>query len=251
MQRKRMITLRGISLMIGVVTVCGALAEQDGGDAKPFAAAFALLVAVWLVTAGSMTLAWLAGLRRAAFRQPAPARRPASGEPPRRRGNGDLIERLCRKSGWVVTRREGDHYQIRSGDHRPAVCIEVRYSQNCRNIVMQSWFPVRFSLEKPPAGLFARVLLRSSSLVWGSWTMNLGPNCDAALVVAVTLHTSGLTAELFRDVCEEIAGEIRAFTQELHDKFAYDLGGVMPEATPWEVRGGVPARRGDSVPGVW
>jgi hypothetical protein len=177
-----------------------------------------------------------------------PAGRP---EPPRRRGGGNLIERLCRQTGWVLTGREADRYQVRSGDHRPPIYIELRYSERAPNIVLQSFFPIRFSMEKPPSGLFARVLMRGTALSWASWGLSIGPNCDAALVVSAGLPRAGLSAALFRDVCEEIAGEIRGFRQELHDKFAWDLGGAAPEAMPWEKRSGVPARRHENLPGVW
>jgi hypothetical protein len=58
-----------------------------------------------------------------------------------------------------------------------------------------------------------------------------------------------MNAGLLRDVCEEIAGEIRGFRQELHEKFAWDLDGS--EVMPREARGGVPARRGENLPAAW
>ena len=58
-------------------------------------------------------------------------------------------------------------------------------------------------------------------------------------------------ARVFKGICEEITNEIRAFHQELHDKFAYDLGGVMPEAAPGNWHGGLPVRRGQTLPGVF
>lgn len=162
---------------------------------------------------------------------------------------GNVIESLCRTIGWVVTRREADIYQVRSGDHRANVYIEIRYNERSPNVVFQSFFPIRFSLDEPPAGLFGRVLLRTASLTWASWALNIGESCDAQLCVNAGLPTTALDARLFGKVCEEIAAEIRGMRQELHDKFAYDLGGVMPEAIPREMRVELPVRRGDNLPG--
>jgi hypothetical protein len=204
----------------------------------------------WL--AMSMVLViWTAVLWARGDRAPRPARQPAWPEPSSSRQGGDAIEHLCRDAGWVVTGREVDRYEVRSADHRKNVYIELRYNERYPNIVFQSWFGIRFSMEKPPAGLFARVLLRSTSLCWASWSLHLGQSCEACLTVRASLPKSAMNAGLFRDVCEEIADEIRGFRQELHEKFAYDLGGAAPEAMPRDVRGGVPARRGEHLPGVW
>ncbi len=170
--------------------------------------------------------------------------RPAWSQLPVPQRAGNVIESLCRKIGWVVTRREADIYQVRSGDHQTNVYIEVRYNERSPNVVFQSFFPIRFSLENPPAGLFGRVLLRSASLTWTSWALNIGETCDAQLCVNAGLPTTALDAGLFGKVCEEIAAEIRGMRQELHDKFSYDLGGVMiPEAMPREMPVELPVRR--------
>jgi hypothetical protein len=218
-----------------------ALEKHGSAGAK---AALALAGLVWLATTA------VVGVAHAAARVLPAARRSESALSAR--SSGDLIEGLCHESGWVLTGREVDRYQVRSGDHRSNVYIELRHSDSYRNIVLQSWFPIRFSLEKPPSGLFARVLLRSSSLTWSSWSLNIGPNCDAALVVGASLPVAGMNAALFCNVCEEMAGEIRGFRQELYEKFAYDLGdGRMPMMAPGPARGGLPVRRGTNVPGIW
>lgn len=162
---------------------------------------------------------------------------------------GNMIEGWCRQTGWVLADRVGDHYRVRSGDSRSPVTIEVRYTERQVNVVFQSFFAVRFSLEKPPAGLFARVLLRSTSLKWASWGMSIGESCEACLYVSASIPSSSADARVFNAICQEIANEIRAFHQELHDKFAYDLSGVTPEVTPWDRRGGLPMRWGDNLPG--
>ena len=130
--------------------------ESRGSDRDK--AVLAAVGLVWLATTV------VVGMAHFVFRLSARAGGSASRLRPRQ--SGDLIARLCDETGWVLTGREADRYQVRSGDHRANVYIELRYSERYRNAVFQSWFPVRFSLEKPPAGLFARVLLRSSSLTW-------------------------------------------------------------------------------------
>ena len=132
---------------------------------------------------------------------------------------------------------------MRSRGTLSPVAIEVCYGERQVNVLFQSWLPIRFSLERPPAGLFARVLLRGHPLNWSAWQMSIGGSCEACLYVSASVPRTALDARLFQEVCTEIANEIRGFHQELHDKFAYDLGGVMPEAMPREARGGVPARR--------
>jgi hypothetical protein len=170
---------------------------------------------------------------------------------PQVRGTADVIEQRCREAGWVFVSREVDLYRVRSGDYKSPVYIDIRSSERFSSAVFMSWFPIRFSLEKPPAGLFARVLLRSLSLTWGSWQMSIGQSSEACLCVRARLPAAALTAELFRDVCEEIAGEIRAFHQELHDKFAYNMGTVMTDGPTPGGRGGLAVRQDDNLPGVW
>jgi hypothetical protein len=163
----------------------------------------------------------------------------------------DLIERLCDETGWVLAGREADLYRVRSGDHRAPVYIDIRYSEQYCNAVFQSWFPVKFSLEQPPAGLFGRVLLRSIYLRWASWEMSAGRSCEACLVLSACLPVAGMHADLFRPVCEEIATEIRRLRRELHDKFAYDLGeDPTPMTAAGEPRGGLPGRQADTLPAV-
>ena len=69
----------------------------------------------------------------------------------------DTIERLCLDSGWVFISREVDYYRVRSGGHQSNVYVDIRSSERFSNMLFQCWFPIRFSLEKPPSGLFGRV----------------------------------------------------------------------------------------------
>jgi hypothetical protein len=160
----------------------------------------------------------------------------------------NLIQQLCRKTGWGLLGQEAGRYQVRSrGTHSP-VSIEVCYSERQVNVLFQAWFPIRFSLEKRPSGLFARVLLRNHPLHWSSWQMSIGGSCEACLYLIASVPRTALDAGLFQEVCTEIANELRDFHQELHDKFLYDLGGVMPESMPRDVQVELPVRRNWYLP---
>ena len=220
----------------------------DASDAVFACSLFALIVmatAIYKLVYKGPSGRWRAHVRETAS---APATRPAWPQQPVPQCAGNVIESLCRKTGWVVTRREADIYQVRSGDHRQNVYIEIRYSERSPNVVFQSFFPIRFSLTNPPNQLFARVLLRTASLSWASWALNIGENCDAQLCVNAGVPTTALDARLFGKVCDEIADEVRGMRQELHEKFSYDLGGVMPQALPREMRVELPVRRSWHLP---
>ena len=207
--------------------------------------ALAVIIVVWLGT----TI--VAGMVHAAFKGTARLKRAAWPRVVPAQPGGDLVSRLCRETGFVLTGREADHYQVRSGDHYPPVYIELRYSERRPNVMFQAWFPVRFSLEKPPAGLFARVLLRNTSMTWAAWGMSIGQSCEACLYVSAASPQRAIDSRVFNAICQEITGEVREFRQELHEKFAYDLGDVVPEIMSRDVRGGVPMRRRNNLPGVF
>ena len=127
-----------------------------------------------------------------------PARRQEPPGRPQVRGTADLIEQCCRETDWVFVSREVDLYRVRSGDHRSNVYVDIRHSERFSSVVFQSWFPIRFSLEKPPAGLFARVLLRSLELRWASWQLSIGQSAEACLCVCARLPVEAVNGRLFR-----------------------------------------------------
>jgi hypothetical protein len=194
---------------------------------------------VYLLFAGGFALAWLA-IGRSSAARPATLVKPSGLA---RQPTRSLIERLCQETGWGLLGQEAGRYQVRSRDTDSPVAIEVCYGERQVNVLFQSWLPIRFSLERPPAGLFARVMLRGHTLNWSGWQMSIGGSCEACLYLSASVPRTALDAGLFQEVCTEIADELRDFHLELHDKFAYDLGGVAAEAMPREVVGGVPARR--------
>lgn len=142
-----------------------------------------------------------------------------------------LIPRLCRESGrWLMFARQGDRYWVQATDQKSIVDICVRDTGSTPSVLFQTWFPVRFSLEKPPSGLFARLLERNLDLHFTAWGMAIGNSCEACLTVAGRAPRAVLGAALFDVVCGEIRDEINGFQGELHEKFRYSMG--TPVANP-------------------
>ncbi len=141
----------------------------------------------------------------------------------------DLIERLCRETGWLLAEKEGDLYRVRPGDHRPRQYINIRHSTGT-NVIFQTWFPVRFPLDKEQPGLFARVLLRNFSLKWSLWATSIEESCEAVLSLSARVPAEGLDARLFDSICSEMVAEVRDFHLELHNKFKYGATAQPAEA---------------------
>ena len=153
----------------------------------------------------------------------------------------DLIERLCRRSGkWEIRRHNGDIYMLHARDERAGQLIRVRYSPGYM-LLFESELPVRFSLASPPAGLFARVLMRSVSLKLASWRMDIRESCEAMLYLSAQLSDEGMAGWLLDKVCREMRDEVLSFHQELRDKFLYDTGAAM--------QGGAAVTRPDALAG--
>jgi hypothetical protein len=220
-----------VLLLIGLAGVSG----SQGGNIDRFAPAMAIVMVVWvLVTVGASLYRPGAAATRAARNGPQAGGHRQAG--PKQRLSPDLIERLCRETGVVFVSREADRYEVRNGDHASTRYISVWYSDRFTNVMFQSWFPIQFSLEQEPKGLFARVLLRNGQLHWSGWSMAIGGSCEACLTLVANVPPSALDAHLFASVCGEMVAEINAFHQELHDKFRYAAGGRMVDASPCEIR---------------
>lgn len=150
----------------------------------------------------------------------------------RQRQEPDLIDRLCRECGhWMLASCELDSHRIRSVTRPMIQHINVRYMEGQPSLIFQLFYPVRFSLENPPSGLFARLLLRNHSLYYAMWAMNIVQSCEAGIEVAARLPRQGVDASLFHAVCSELADEAEGFDRELKSKFNYSPG-PMPPATP-------------------
>lgn len=132
----------------------------------------------------------------------------------------NLITRLCRESGrWLLIGREGELYWVRADGCGRLQEIFIRYREHAASVAFQSRFPVRFPLDGPPSGLYARLLMRNFQRVFTSWAMDIGESCEAVLRVVARVPTVALDAPLFDEVCREMVDEIADFHQELRDKF--------------------------------
>jgi hypothetical protein len=133
-----------------------------------------------------------------------------------------LIPRLCRESGrWLVIGQQADLYRVRANDHKPIVEIDIRCPGGGPAVLFQAWFPVRFRLDNPPSGLFARLLLRNIDRGFAKWSMVIGQSCEACLTISGLVPLRALVASLLDCVCGEIRDEILGFQAELHEKFSY------------------------------
>ena len=139
-----------------------------------------------------------------------------------------LVERLCRESGrWIVLTSELDWHEVRSVARPRIHNIKIRHGEGDASLIFQSYFPVRFSLENPPSGLFGRLLMRNFDLYYASWVATISGSCEAGLQVVARLPRVGIDATLLDRVCHELADESDSFDRELRDKFRYGGGGVI------------------------
>jgi hypothetical protein len=142
---------------------------------------------------------------------------PAKGE--------SLIEWSARLSGWAMYSHRGDFYTIQSRDcPGDAKFVTVNYRDGDGYVKFSSIFPLRFSLERTPQGLFARLMLRTVSLHWAAWAMDIQQACEAQPYLVGIWPTETMTPRLFNMICLEMVGEIRSMQQELRDKFSYGVG---------------------------
>ena len=155
-------------------------------------------------------------------------------------GKKHMVPRLCSRSGWLLVKREEDRHWVRSSDEKETRLVRVRNNGQFMKFVGE--LPVRFSLETPPSGLFARLLMRSIWLDFASWRMDIGDSCEAILYLAAQLPVAGMTPRLFAEVCREIRDELLDFHEELREKFQYGVVGGTA-AGGQQGYGGVPALR--------
>lgn len=169
-------------------------------------------------------------------------------------GKRDPIPVLCRRSGWMVVQRQADRYWVRSCTDSAGATLRLSNGSGRHYICFHGDFPVRFSLERPPSGLFARLLMRNLDLLVSGWCLNIHASCEAQLYLMAQLPVAGMTPELFGTVCQEIAGELDGFHQELREKFKYGLGGIAPPAAPAaaadDIRFIETTRPGSSLPSI-
>jgi hypothetical protein len=151
------------------------------------------------------------------------------------------VMEACRATGrWQIMARRGDWWYVANTDDRRQHEIGVRYSEKLVVAKFSCLFPIRFPLQREPAGLFARLLMRSHDLNYARWVMHISDSCEGQPYLFAQWPVSALTTAVFDGICREMHIEIEAFAYELRGKFQY--GGVY---VPAQEKAGVPAVRPD------
>jgi len=101
--------------------------------------------------------------------------------------------------------------------------IGVRESDKLEFVKFSGSLRMRFSLERPPSGLFARLLMRNSFLQYPAWAVEIRESCEAMPYLFASVHRLLMDAKLFHTICDQIHHELDLMDKELHDKFRYDV----------------------------
>jgi hypothetical protein len=131
-----------------------------------------------------------------------------------------MIERLARKTGWVVISREADVYRLRAGDHSRPYTIRVRCRDDYLNVTFLANLPVQFPLASMTKELATGLLVRNCRLLWAKWCLEVAGSCDALPFLYAAVQTQGLTGETFDAICRCMIGEIQAVHDELRGQVA-------------------------------
>ena len=167
-------------------------------------------------------------------------------------GRKSLIQKLCERSGVHFRFRDGPCFHVyqpgqRRGDY---TAIKVVYQPHHVWTKFTCLLPVRFPLDRTPDGLFARAMIRSLSLGYTHWLIEIAERCDASLYLLANTPTEWLTPRLFGEICKEMGDEAESFHQEIQDRFNYAgrSGGGFAAAAVRQTGPGVPMRRPGSPP---
>jgi hypothetical protein len=145
-----------------------------------------------------------------------------------------LIEWSARLTGWAIYSRKGDFYTIQSRDVPGAErLVVVNYRDGDSSVKFICHFPVRFPLDRTPQGLFARLLMRSVTLCWSAWAMDIHQSCEGQPYLVGIWPVEAMTPRTFNTICLEMVREVRSFHQELRDKFSYGVGGGAHAGGGW------------------
>lgn len=162
------------------------------------------------------------------------------------------IQKLCEQTGVHFRYRDGPNYGViqeglRQGDF---TAITVNQQDDRPWIRFNCNLPIRFPLDRTPDRLFARAMMRSIPLGFARWHMDISESSDASLYLFAAVPKEWMTPALFSVICEELATEVRAFHQEIRDRFNYggQLGGGVVPAAVRQPFPGLPMVRPDDLP---
>jgi hypothetical protein len=143
-----------------------------------------------------------------------------------------LVEQRARQGGWHLLRRTGDNYLLRFADDDVTRLVAVKHGDGSHFVRFSAKFPILFSLDRTPHGLFGRLLLRNGDLELSTWHMDIAEHCEAQIYLCSQWPVEVVTSAFFDAVCHELVGEIRSFHQELRDKF-HGSGAAQPRPSGW------------------
>lgn len=163
------------------------------------------------------------------------------------------VQKWCEQTGVHFRHADGPYFRVlQSCDIEGEFThITVTHQKNHSWTKFLCNLPIRFPLGRTPDGLFARAMIRSLSLGYANWHVELAQSCEASLYLCGNVPTKWITPALFAAICREIGDEARAFHQEICDKFNYAGQGGDGMAFG-EVRHhavtGLPMLRSDNLP---
>ncbi len=135
------------------------------------------------------------------------------------------VPALCRQAGkWLCLEEHGFHYAIVNNDERPRRTIISRGAPQFSSFQFTARLSVRFSLKDEPRGLFAKILLRNSGLVYSAWNMAIEGSCEAQLYLFANVPPRAMDVAVFHAICSEMYAEISSVEQELKDRLFYEVG---------------------------
>ena len=130
-----------------------------------------------------------------------------------------LIEWLARESGWLLTDREADFYQVRLERDSGMRYVKIRSRDQNDTVLFQTHLPVQFPISAVPPELFKHFLLRNRLLAFGSWTFDVRDSCDTVFYLTYIALKAGLTPSMFNTICRELLKEREAVHDELRGQF--------------------------------
>jgi hypothetical protein len=126
-------------------------------------------------------------------------------------GETGRIDHLCRQLGWRVDEREGKSIRLYFNDPL-AKCRKV-YIDMGKN--QRVWFMVysfaRLPMQRIPVQVLGHLLRQNSDLGLGAWQVQVDDHHETAFALQYAALGEGLTAAVFKHVCESMIREAITF----------------------------------------
>jgi hypothetical protein len=126
------------------------------------------------------------------------------------------FERLCAEAGWGVDQREGDTISLYFKE--PLTGRRIVNIGNCDGAL--PFFYVGSYVSMPskevPEEVLGHLLIRNHSIALGGWRAQITDEGKAMFALVYTALGDGLTVNLFKHICEKMAGEVNDFDSKMH-----------------------------------